>query len=799
MKKRYKEFIIILFFAFFSIFIFRDYFFKNAVPFPSNLLASFYQPWISYKWEGYPNGPPSKPAGFDNLRIFYPLRKLTTDQIKNFEVPLWNPYNFSGNTHLGVYHSSVFHPLSFLFLLLPQIDAWSLIVILQPFLSGIFMYLFLKEINLSRRSSLFGGIVFAFSGFMIVWWEENFMSSYSALFLPLILYSIEKLFKRINLFNFLLLILGLTFSLVSGWFQMSLYVFIISIAWIIYRLLKSKNKKEKATYFAVSYLLSFMISAIHLAPGLESFIYSARGTTDPKFVFDIYLMPLAHLVTFLAPDFFGNPAAQNYFGIGNFHEKVLYVGIIPLVFAIYELIHLKKNTYAEKFFKYAFIITLSLGFALPTSWFFLYHLKIPLVSVILPSRIFFISTFSISILAALGLERYLQTKKEKKIFLVLFFIGLFFIFIWAFIFYNKKINPLSVFSTISFRNFILPSAFYIACLLMLGMAFLKKNLKRKSYFIFLSLTILSSLYFANKYLYFSERKFIFPETPVISALKKETGIDRFWGVGNGYIDRNFATYFNLFSPEGYDSFYIGRYGELLFAAQNKGRYSRQIPRTDATLAQPKKLEEIYNNPYRRRLLSLLGVRYIVAENKNIKRNTTNLDQVWIDHKFVIYKNKEALPRFYLANDYKVVTDPQKILDELFDSNVDLSKTIILEEKPESILNKEQVKGAAKIISYSPNKILLDTKINKNALLFISDNYFPGWKAYIDPSTSSGQVKETKIYRANYSFRAVIVPKGEHTVVFNYEPKSFFVGIAITTLGLLVLLIVSIKIKYFKNE
>ena len=60
------------------------------------------------------------------------------------------------------------------------------------------MYLFLKEINLSRRSSLFGGIVFAFSGFMIVWWEENFMSSYSALFLPLILYSIEKLFKRIS-------------------------------------------------------------------------------------------------------------------------------------------------------------------------------------------------------------------------------------------------------------------------------------------------------------------------------------------------------------------------------------------------------------------------------------------------------------------------------------------------------------------------------------------------------------------------------------------------------------------------
>lgn len=793
MKRRYKEFIVILFFAFLSIFIFRDYFLKNAVPFPSNLLASFYQPWISYKWEGYPNGPPSKPVGFDNLRIFYPLRKLTIDQIKNKEWPLWNPYNFSGNTHLGVYHSSVFHPLGFLFFLLPQIDAWSLIVILQPFLSGIFMYLFLREISLSRRSSLFGGVVFAFSGFMIVWWEENFVSSYSALFLPLILYSIEKLFKKINIFNFLLLTFSLTFCLISGWFQMSFYVFILSLIWIVFRLLKSENRKRKIFYFTAAFILSFMISAIHLMPGFESFIYSARGTTDAKFVFDIYLMPLSHLVTFLAPDFFGNPASQNYFGTGNFHEKVLFLGIVPLVFGIYEIFHLKKTAYSEKFFKYALIITLSLGFALPTSWFFLYYLKIPLVSVLLPSRIFFISTFSLSILAAFGLERYLLSKNDKKIFLALFIIGVVFTFVWAFIFNNKKVSPLNVFSTISFRNFILPSAFYAACLLVLAVSFFKKSIKSKSYFVFLSLTILSSLYFANKYLYFSERKFIFPEVPVISALKKEAGIDRFWGVGNGYIDRNFATYFNLFSPEGYDSFYIGRYGELLFAAQNKGKYSRQIPRTDATLTQPKKLEEVYNNSYRRKLLSLLGVRYIVAENKtNTKNNSANLEQIWKDGKFNIYKNKEALPRFFIASDYKVITEPQEILNEMFNSNTDLFKTVILEEKLEGITNKKRIEGTAKLISYSPNKVVISTELNKTALLFLSDNYFPGWKAYVDSN-------ETKIYRADYSFRAVVVPVGNHIVSFKYEPASFYIGVIITLFGLLATLIVCITIRYISYK
>jgi len=103
-----------------SLFLFRDYFLKKTVPFPSNLLVAFYQPFTTYSWEGYPNKPPNKPMGFDVLRIYYPTRKLAVDQMRAFHVPLWNPYAFSGNTLLGTYQSAVLYPLSFLFFLLPQ-------------------------------------------------------------------------------------------------------------------------------------------------------------------------------------------------------------------------------------------------------------------------------------------------------------------------------------------------------------------------------------------------------------------------------------------------------------------------------------------------------------------------------------------------------------------------------------------------------------------------------------------------------------------------------------------------------
>src|SRR5262249_22213384 len=64
---------------------------------------------------------------------------------------------------------------------------------------------------------------------------------------------------------------------------------------------------------------------------------------------------------------------------------------------------------------------------------------------------------------------------------------------------------------------------------------------------------------------------------------------------------------------------------------------------------------------------------------------------------------------------------------------------------------------------------------------LTDSYFPGWLAQIDGN-------DVPLYRADYDFRAVVVPAGEHTVRFKYSPLSFRVG-GITSLvaGMLVLL------------
>ena len=76
---------------------------------------------------------------------------------------------------------------------------------------------------------------------------------------------------------------------------------------------------------------------------------------------------------------------------------------------------------------------------------------------------------------------------------------------------------------------------------------------------------------------------------------------------------------------------------------------------------------------------------------------------------------------------------------------------------------------AEFTKYTIHDLEVKTTTAGNNLLFFSETYYPvGWKAFVDG-------KETPIYRANYLFRAVMVPGGVHTVEMKFEPKGFFLG------------------------
>ena len=112
---------------------------------------------------------------------------------------------------------------------------------------------------------------------------------------------------------------------------------------------------------------------------------------------------------------------------------------------------------------------------------------------------------------------------------------------------------------------------------------------------------------------------------------------------------------------------------------------------------------------------------------------------------------------------------------------DYVKILILEEPISSFWPRPESTTSAEIVSYEPSRVVVQTQSSSQKILFISDNYYPGWKAFVGGH-------QTKIYRANYSFRAVSLPAGDHQVVFQYDPWSFKIGVITSVVSLFILLV-----------
>src|SRR3972149_6408866 len=185
-------FIILILFTLLTLLIFWPIF-LGKVNLNGHLLVSFYQI--------YGQNLPYKPTDWDQLRIYFPFYRVTLESLRNFAFPLWNPYAFSGHPHLADFQTAVFYPLNIFGLILTQIEFWHLLRITPMILASFFTFLYLRNINfrnpddsigLSTLASLFGAITFGFSPFILTWGEEVVMAPHSILWLPLILWAIEK-------------------------------------------------------------------------------------------------------------------------------------------------------------------------------------------------------------------------------------------------------------------------------------------------------------------------------------------------------------------------------------------------------------------------------------------------------------------------------------------------------------------------------------------------------------------------------------------------------------------------------
>jgi len=188
----------------------------------------------------------------------------------------------------------------------------------------------------------------------------------------------------------------------------------------------------------------------------------------------------------------------------------------------------------------------------------------------------------------------------------------------------------------------------------------------------------------------------------------------------------------------------------------------------------------FNSPF----FDLLNVKYVVgmAIPALSSLNPKKYSKVYDKDNLQIFKNNYCLPRAFMVYKAKYLTTETKTLAYLNSNEFNPRNTIVIESNDKFDLSTKQLNNNnVSIISYKPTEVNLNVNTSESGFLFLSDMYFPGWKAYVNG-------KATKIYRANYLFRSIYLSTGQYHVRFVYKPLTFVYGLMVTILTLLLILI-----------
>jgi len=152
----------------------------------------------------------------------------------------------------------------------------------------------------------------------------------------------------------------------------------------------------------------------------------------------------------------------------------------------------------------------------------------------------------------------------------------------------------------------------------------------------------------------------------------------------------------------------------------------------------------------------------------------------------IYENRKTLPRAWLTTDARVLTG-QQILTTIQSGKLptdgsewDPERTALLETDA-GFTKSNTSQREVEITTYEPNRIDMQVQFDGPAILVLSENHYPGWRAYVDGASA-------EVMRVDYNLRGVLVNAGSHQVSFVYRPKSFLVGLAISLLTIVGLIV-----------
>lgn len=744
-------------------------FVKGYVPIPADFIVGVYYPWLDYKW-GYEVGVPVKnPIMADVVSFTYPMQTYAIHLLRSGQAPIWNPYILSGTPLLANFQSAPFAITNLVYFFTDDVTGWSIKIILQHLFTLLSVYLLLRQWNVSRLASLFGGTIFAFAGFNIIWsqWSAHALT---ASCIPILILLTDKWFAKRSAITGVLFALVLGVQILSGYPQVVLYsVFTLFLFWLT-KVTADKQFWLNSFILSLFGLLGMGIAAIQLLPARELLSLSQRSVEPHPY--EWAFLPWQKIITFFASDYFGNHVTNNYWGPQDYTSTTGFVGVVAASMSILGIVKKSKRV----FLILLLVSSLLLSFPTPLSiW--IWQSGFVGLQAASAHRALVLTNLSVALLAGFGLDALSEYRRHawgSTIIPILFIVSFGSVTALLGVIHRSDTEYLLAgtipWISVALRNLIFPLGIGVVLLLLL--LFIKKfRLGTHIVAVLCFLLLTGELFrFGWKFTPMSPRTFMYPTTPVIDYLQKQT--PPFRVTGSTVIPINIRMPYELESLEGYDAVYPLQIAKFVAILNKSG-----------TNASPLGRYAIVDNDISP-LLSLTNTKYVLTLKKDAKGSPSETGltsetyppnrykEVFSDKTTVVLEDMKAQTRAFVSYDWETITDENALLTALLlQPN---GKVFIEKDHP----IKPQAGGTSSVAYqvYEPQRSILEVNSSEPGLLFISDAYYPGWRATIDN-------QPTEILKANYAFRAISVPSGKHIVHMWYEPESYRFGVLITLLSL----------------
>jgi hypothetical protein len=724
--------------------------FSGLILLPLDLLVSNSAPWFLANQILIKNS-----YMLDSIIQIYPWHHLTFISLIKGIIPLWNPYQLTGLPFMASMKPMVFYPLNILFGF-GEVSSWNALLFFQLFLAFYFTFVLMRSFKVSIWGSILSSIAFAFSSLMIGFLQFG-SDGHALIWLPFLFYCLYRFIESKRILFLFGLSFGFAIGIFAGHLQMTSYQFGVLMFFTLYSFLNKSITIQEVGKIILALFLGGGLSAVQMIPSLELFSQSFRSLGDMSAQFAGGLIRPHEFLRIFSPDLFGHPATKDLH-VG-YIETGAYYGLIPLFFTLFAFTKWKKQ-FLVKFF--VVVCVLATLFAMWPIGILISILKIPVISSGSGGRLFSIALFCGAVLSGFGLDYILKNGDWKKFFrmVMVYTIGVLIFFVVSF-FINLKITNFG--GTLTNLKFCTLIAIGFFSLSFLQMVFVKKG--KIVTWTFLTILLLASYFdvfrMGYRFLTFSNSKFMYPNIPVIQYVREkiQPTLSRVYGLSGSEV----PTYLGIASIETYNSLYPVRSAKVL----------RALEGVELSM-EPNNTFRFEYSDRMKYVLDVLGVAYIVTENdKNPSISyfrssmfEKDLTKIYSDEGHDVYINHTAYPRFGLYYQIKSGLHENEILNDIKNKVSNLRTTVLLEESLTEPL--ETGTGSAILLDSDVNSQKFSIDTNTRALFYVSDAYFPGWKVYIDG-------KETHVYRANYNFRAVLVPEGKSQVVFKYDPFSYRFG------------------------